>query len=518
MKNAFFQKSLMVLFMDQILLGNDTHMREIVKEGMLDVNMANLNRKYSNQVADISEMDERVMLCCQEAKERAKDSKRSPRPVSSFSSPYKKLLEQTLPQSLAPIIIYTLEEGENFDTVVQPMEQLLLMLGQTFTTAVKDVLDQEVAGERFHLARGLFYKFLEKIVTSELALKPRLKLGNLLKQHTLTKTLIACCLELALHIHHDHVAEVRFPFVLDCYSLNAYDFQKILELVVRHDEGLLGRELVKHLHAVEDQCLGSLIFSPNSQLWRNFGKNNRLPSYQEVKAQAEDKENPSTGVGICLRKFYGLANRRLLVLCKRLSLVDSYSRIWHLAEHSFTRRGGELLRQRNLDLLLLCAVHLHARLEDLRLTFSQIIQEYRRQPHAQSSVYRQVHLGKGQTADIIRFYNKVYLRSMASYGLHLRCDQSPRQSLPQSTKHLSILQEASPNELRLRRNISVSSPPPPKICLSGSCSSVDLSKSVSVSPVSIITEESLNLKRSLSSSEIHADKQPNILRRRTCLN
>ncbi|XP_017031511.1 retinoblastoma family protein [Drosophila kikkawai] len=516
MKNAFFQKALMVLFMDQTLLGNDTHMREILKEGMLDVNLATLNRKYSSHVADISEMDERVLLCCQDAKERNKsspDSKSSPRPASS---PYKKLLDHKLPQSMPPII-KALGEGENYDTIVHPVEKLLIRLGHTFSSAVKDHMNEEVAAERFHLARGLFYKFLQKILASELALKPQLKLGSLLKQYTLTTALIACCLEVALHIHDEQVDQVRFPFVLDCYSLNVYDFQKILELVVRHDEGLLGRVLVRHLHTVEDQCLGTLIFRDNSQLWQHFGKNDRLPSYQEVQTQAEDKENPSTGAGICLRKFYALAHRRLLGLCKRLSLVDAYPRIWHLAEYSFTLKGGELLRQRNLDLLLLCAIHLHARLEDLRLSFSEIIQEYRRQPHAQSSVYRQVSLGNGQTVDIIRFYNTTFVRSMARYGLHLRCEQStPPKSLSPFRKNVTVLMETVPNELRMRGNISVSSPPPPKICLSGSCSSLDLTESINRSPRVIIKEENLNLKRSVSSNEIHADKQPNILRRRTC--
>ncbi|KAH8243447.1 hypothetical protein KR032_007498 [Drosophila birchii] len=520
MKNAFFQKALMVLFMDQTLLGNDSHMREIVKEGMLDINLATLNRKYSSHVADIGEMDERVMLSPQDAKERTKASKSSQRPVSqsnsSSSSPYKKLLDHKLPQSLPSIIlpiIKALGKGENYDTIVYSMEKLIFKLGHTFSTAVKDHMMEQVADERFHLARGLFYKFLQKIVASELAQKPQLKLGNLLKQCTLTTALIACCLELALHIHDEHVDKLRFPFVLDCYSLNAYDFQKILEIVVRHDDNLLGKELVRHLHTLEDKCLGTLIFRANSHLWRNLGKNDRLPSYQEVQTKAEDKENPSTGAGICLRKFYALAHRRLVGLCKRLSLVDAYPRIWHLAEHSFTLRGSKLLRQRNLDLLLLCAIHLHARLEDLRLTFSEIIQEYRRQPHAESSIYRQVSLGNGQTADIIRFYNTTYVRSMSHFGLHLRCDQSsPAKSLADSIKNVTVLHKGSPYELRIRGNISLSLPPPPKICLSGSCSSVDLTESIG-SPLAITKKENLNLKRSVSSNEIHGDK-PNILRRR----
>ncbi|XP_052858556.1 LOW QUALITY PROTEIN: retinoblastoma family protein [Drosophila gunungcola] len=513
-RNAFFHKALMLLFMEQSLVGDDTHMREIIKEGMLDINLGTLNRKYSGHIADISEMDERVLLCFNETKELKKVSHNNSLPASqsSFSSPlYKKLLAQDLPQCLSTVIRKALRKGENGENVVQYVEQTVKKMDQTFAAAAKDYLNAEAAGARFRLARGLYSKFLLKIVAPELALKPQLKISQLLRQRTLTTTLLACCLELALHVHDEHVDGLRFPFVLDCYSLDAYDFQKILELVVRHDQGFLGRELVKHLHVVEDKCLESLILRKSSQLWWNLGE--KLPSYQEVQSEADGKENTSPGAGICLRKFYGLANRRLLLFCQSLCLVDSFPRIWHLVEHSFTMDGGRLLRNRHMDQLLLCAIHLHVRLESLGLSFSMIIQHYRRQPNAQRSVYREVDLGNGQTADVIRFYNSVYVRSMGHYGRHLDCEQS-RKSPQQPKTKLGILQETSANERHMLANISISSPPPPKICQSGSCSSLP-PQSPAASPLP--TSNKPGLKRACSSGDLSDVKRPNILRRRTCI-
>ncbi|XP_017054110.1 retinoblastoma family protein [Drosophila ficusphila] len=512
MKNAFFHKSLMLLFMDQSLVGDDTHMREIIKEGMLDINLGTLNRKYTSHVADISEMDERVLLCYQETKVHERNSYKSPLAASrsSFSPGHKKLLTQDLPQSLPICITKDLGKGEDGEVVVKNVEKTLLKMENTFITAAKNYLDARAAEKRFRLASGLYYEFLMKIVNSELDSKPQLKINHLLRQRTLTTTLLACCLELALHVNDEQVQELRFPFVLDCYSLDAFDFQKIIELVVRHDQGFLGRELVKHLHVIEDECLGSLIFRKASQLWWSLGKN--LPGYQEVQSEADGKENGSTGVDICLRKFYGLANRRLLLLCQSLCLVESFPRIWHLAEHSFTMDGGRLLRNRHMDQLLLCAIHLHVRLEKLRLSFSMIIQHYRRQPHAKRSIYREVSLGNGQTADIIRFYNSVYVKNMGHYGRNLDCEQS-RKSPQQSSRINTILQEMSPNQKCMRANISITSPPPPKICKSGSCSSLP-PDSPAASPLT--TSNSPHLKRATSSNELREVKRPNILRRRTC--
>ncbi|KAH8236805.1 hypothetical protein KR026_011249 [Drosophila bipectinata] len=510
MKKAFFHKALMVLFMDHILLGNNIHMREIVKEGMLDVNLGTLNRKYDTHVADISEMDERVLLCFQELKEKPKDPNASPLSVSTTSTPsstskHKRLLSQSLPLKLATSIVECLkDEGKG---LIKYLEQSLKTMGQKFSAAAKDYITAQMADECFRLASGLYYKFIEKIVTSEMTLKPWLKISKLIKQPILNETLLACCLEVALHVHHEDVQELQFPFILDCYSLDAFDFQKILEVVVRHDQGLLGREMVKHMHALEDECLGSLIFRRGSQLWRSLGKSSHLPGYQDV--QAEGKENASTGAEICLRKFYGLAKRRLTVLCQSIGVVENFARIWHLVEHSFTTKGGQLLRQRSVDQLLLCAIHLNARLQDLRLSFSVIIQHYRRQPHARSSVYREVAMDDGHKADIIRFYNRIYLRSMSTYGRLLHC-QEPLGN--KTKKDTNVLLEASPLEARLARNIFVTSPSP-SICLRESCSALALQTERESSPVS---DAAPNLKRTLSNKELGIIKRPNILRRRTC--
>ncbi|XP_016952633.1 retinoblastoma family protein [Drosophila biarmipes] len=506
MKNAFFHKALMMLFMDQSLVGDDTHMREIVAEGMLDINMANLNRKYTNHVADISEMDERVLLCFQETKERQRDAHLSPLPAVQASSSWsslKKLMSQELPLSLPGSIVKALQKETDGNRVVKYIDQTLLRMEMTFAKAAKDLLDAKAATKRIRLARGLYYKFLLKILAPELAAKPQLKIGQLLKQRTLTATLLACCLEVSLHVHDEQVDALKFPFILDCCTLDAYDFQKILELVVRHDQGFLGREVIKHLHVVEDKCLQSLIFRKTSQLWWNLRQ--RMPSYKDVQSEAEGKENSSTGTDICLRKFYGLANRRLLLLCQSLCLVDSFPHIWHLAEHSFTLEGGRLLRNRHLDQLLLCAIHLHVRLEKLRLTFSMIIQHYRRQPHFLRSVYREVDMGNGQTADIIRFYNSVYVKSMGTYGRHLDCEQSRGTKKP-----LGVLKETPLKERCLRSNISISATPSPKVCQSGSCSSLP-PPSPAASPLP--TQSSPNIKRAASTSELREVKRPNILRR-----
>ncbi|KAH8271396.1 hypothetical protein KR018_008648 [Drosophila ironensis] len=513
MKKAYFHKALVILFMEQSLLGNDSYMREIFKEGMLDVNLGALNRKYSHYVSDINEMDERVLLSYPNSVAKSGDAQSNRLSVSSNESsvsPHRKLLLQKHPQSLSRSLTDILEQRKEGDGVIVHMNKFLEKPGRTFAAAGTGFFNSEGAEERFRLASGLFYQLLERIVHSELKQRPWLNVVKVMNQRLLKETLIACCVELSLQVHDAHVEELRFPFVLRCYCLDAYDFHKIIDMVVRHGHSLFGRSLVRHLHAVQEQCLESLIFSKNSQMWKSLRRRNYMPSYQDV--QPEGKENTATSVDICMRKFYALAKRRLGILCKALGLAEAFPRIWHLAEQSFTHKFGTLLRQRYVDQLLFCAIYMIGRLEKRNVTFSQIIQVYRMQPYARRNVYREVNMDNNRTEDIIGFYNKIYVRVMGSFGRLLQCHKDPSKDTS-SIDATNVLREASLDTLQLRKNISVTSQPSLSTCQTPSQCIFPVKSGLRdhEAPKEVDT-----LKRTLSEKDLTVAKRPNILRRSTC--
>ncbi|EDW66751.2 retinoblastoma family protein [Drosophila virilis] len=525
MKNAFFHKAVMGLFMDQRLLGNDRVMRELIKDGILEVNLASLNRSYAVHVSDISEIDERVLLkhtpsssadkepALREEKQQNNISEANRKLISELTSDTQrdnltKLLTDELPQTLATYISGALSKSD-----VKLLQQSLLEMCDKFESAA--LLKTNTSDSRFNLVRGLYYQLLDKIIAAELRRRPTIKLAQLLiqLQRTFNVALIACCLQLVLHIFEAQDTQLKFPWLLKCFNIDPYEFQKIIELVVRHECGLLTRDLIKHLHDIEAQCLTSLIWQNNSQLWRIYASTG-LPRCQDVQSSSgqENVRAAPGAINICLRKFYHLANQRLAYLCKCLSLLASYTKIWHILEHSIIVHGYELLRERHLDQLLMCAIYLCVRKGQLRISFSDIIQQYRRQPHAQSAIYRAVHLADGQpNTDIITFYNRVYVQRMAEYACDLHCEQSSVGNECASTQR--PLQELT-SKMRLKSNgnntnVFVSPEAMPRICMANGCRA------------KIITETATpkNLKRAHSNEElgkqISTSKRPNILRRRT---
>ncbi|TDG45090.1 hypothetical protein AWZ03_008515 [Drosophila navojoa] len=522
MKNAFFHKAVMGLFMDQRLLGNDRAMRELVKDGILEVNLTSLNRSYAVLVSDISEIDERILLkpttyswneklALRETEKRTKENEADRKIISLLTNATQrdnltKLLTDGLPQSLPVYIGGTLGK-EATNRLEKSLREMCDRLERN------SPLNQDTAECRFNLFRGLYYVLLDKIVGAELRRRPSIKIAQMLKQlqRTFNATLIACCLELVLHIFGTDETQTKFPWVLKCFSIDAYDFQKIIELVVRHESGLLTRDLIKHLQEIETQCVTKLIWQKSSQLWR-YVDSAGLPRFKDVQSSLgqENVRFASGSVPICLRKFYNVANQRLTYFCKCLSLVTSYTQIWHIFEHSIIVHGKELLQQRHLEQLLICAIYLWGRKSQLRITFSDIIQQYRRQPHADSAIYRAVYCADGRpTTDIISFYNRVYIPLMADYAVALQCGQSDAAKETAATSR--PLQELNGNNNKrcLKINIIVSPAAMPRICMANDCKAKIISEREATPK---------NLKRAHSNDELGhpvSSKRPNILRRRT---
>uniref|UniRef100_A0A669BH09 RB transcriptional corepressor like 2 n=1 Tax=Oreochromis niloticus TaxID=8128 RepID=A0A669BH09_ORENI len=101
----------------------------------------------------------------------------------------------------------------------------------------------------------------------------------ILEQDIFHRSLLACCLEIVIFSYRP---PGDFPNVLGIFQLPAYHFYKVIEVLVRAEQGLF-REVVKHLNQVEEQVLESLAWTGDSPLWESLrGAKDHAPSCQEV--------------------------------------------------------------------------------------------------------------------------------------------------------------------------------------------------------------------------------------------
>ncbi|KAM3963302.1 retinoblastoma-like protein 1 [Aphomia sociella] len=138
---------------------------------------------------------------------------------------------------------------------------------------------------------------------------------------------------------------------------------------------------------------------------------------------------PNNSLILFFRKFYSLAVLRMNDLCRRLELTDEElkRKIWTCLEYSIMHQT-QVLKDRHLDQLLLCAVYVICKVSNtqsnrVERTFADIMRYYRQRPLANNHVYRYVLIKKAtetepeKRADLITFYNAVYVPCMQNFVL-----------------------------------------------------------------------------------------------------
>ncbi|XP_072242879.1 retinoblastoma-like protein 2 isoform X2 [Leuresthes tenuis] len=140
-------------------------------------------------------------------------------------------------------------------------------------------MGKDMAVKYFHLAEALYYRILESIIEREKMILGDADLSCILEQDVFHRSLLACCLEI---VTFSYRPPGDFPTVIRTFQLPAYHFYKVIEVLVRAEQGLF-REVVKHLNQVEEQVLESLAWTGDSPLWQSLrAAKDRVPSCQQV--------------------------------------------------------------------------------------------------------------------------------------------------------------------------------------------------------------------------------------------
>lgn len=210
------------------------------------------------------------------------------------------------------------------------------------------------------------------------------------------------------------------------------------------------------------------------------------------------KQRPgASSLNLFFRKFYQVAAVRMKDLCINLGLTseDKQKQIWTIFEYSIVHCTRELMRDRHLDQMLMCAIYVFVKVTKLPSSFSDIMKFYRNQPQSSSHVYRSVFIahrnpveqpkpqqqqeeveggggteprvaptdlagvsmqhGREERGDIILFYNKVYVPLMQDFAIQF--GSGDRRSLilspPPRTPSRSVMQ--SPKQIDGRISLYV---------------------------------------------------------------
>lgn len=302
-------------------------------------------------------------------------------------------------------------------------------------------------GNRFHTVVQVAYFLLGNFYEAERQRKKE-SVENLLTDENFLNSLLACSVEIVNSAYHN---PMQFPWILECFELKAFVFYKIIEPVVQNHRDLLTCHVIKHLQRIEEQCMESYVWVDGSPVWDLLGEDALAPTCEASRAHVGAMGNgvqrnlfatggggdaagasgelvvppelaslhATIGVGgagnggsqpatpkkhsmtMFFRKFYIQAFNRLQTLFKDLEMGDTaqLTEVWTIFEYVIVHHL-ELMRNRHLDQLIMCAVYVYGRTKpDVRnAQFKTIMQKYRNQPHSSSHVYRGVYLGPSTEA------------------------------------------------------------------------------------------------------------------------
>ncbi|XP_072918384.1 retinoblastoma-like protein 1 isoform X2 [Hemitrygon akajei] len=137
----------------------------------------------------------------------------------------------------------------------------------------------DFAIKRLRLAEILYWKILETVMVQESRRNPGKDMTVLLEQDIFHSSLMACCLEIILSSYN---SQRTFPWIIDILNLSPFYFYKVIEVLIRAEEGL-SRDMVKHLNNIEEQILESRAWVHDSALWKALhGAHSQVPTCEEV--------------------------------------------------------------------------------------------------------------------------------------------------------------------------------------------------------------------------------------------
>uniref|UniRef100_A0A670JTT2 RB transcriptional corepressor like 1 n=1 Tax=Podarcis muralis TaxID=64176 RepID=A0A670JTT2_PODMU len=227
-----------------------------------------LNKEYEEYVLTEGDFDERVFLG-----EDAEEEIGTPRKFSTDVPSGKK-------RSFTPSTPLTgrryLREKEQVITPVASATQSVSRL-QSIVAGLKNA--PNFAVNRLKLAEILYYKILETIMVQEMRRLHGKDMSALLEQDIFHRSLLACCLEIVLFAYS---SPRTFPWIIEILNLRPFYFYKVIEILIRSEEGL-SRDMVKHLNSIEEQILESLAWTKDSALWDALqASENKVPTCEEV--------------------------------------------------------------------------------------------------------------------------------------------------------------------------------------------------------------------------------------------
>ena len=278
----------------------------------------------------------------------------------------------------------------------------------------------------------LYLQLLELMLQSEGRKNSTANFSAILHSACFHRSLLASCFESVLFLHN--ICSVAFEEVLQTCQISGFDFWKIITTFCNVDPRM-PIPLKTHFRVIEVRIITSLGWvtsSPVHETLRLLAEKARA-TIAEDSGENEDSESPADSqpelhvtYDLFFRRVLSFTAYRVLTMTEELALPGLLQEDIWAAMKFFLSEKTELLRDRHLDQLILCAVFGVCKARSHPLKFASLLQIYANlNPDEALSVTRQVRLDSGE-GSIIDLYNSTMVPHIRDFTSGHRRSNSAR--------------------------------------------------------------------------------------------
>ncbi|XP_046550341.1 retinoblastoma-associated protein-like [Haliotis rubra] len=365
-----------------------------------------------------------------------------------------------------------------------------------------------IAEQRFTMVKRLYYRVMESMLDMEHERLSTNDFSKLLCSDSFHRSLLAASVEIVLMTYglscNPSLGEIGredsqfcFPWVLNVFNLQAFDFFKVLESYIRA-EPKLTREIIKHLQWVETQILESIAWKEGSSLFSAIENSDIMMTQpQSPSTSSPNSHNTNTAADMylspmhprsgiippsatngtfpvnsspssrgagnpggqdgasapaprrsqSLNLFFSKVGRtgfhKLQKLCTMLEVTkDVQQKIWTCFEYCITNKPA-LMKNRHIDQIMMCSLYGICKVVEKEIKFKAIVHMYRNLANVDQSVYKSAFIHGSEFDSIIGFYNKVFMQNMKTYILQFSVNRPMAPTLSPVPKQMMSPRTAS---------------------------------------------------------------------------
>ncbi|XP_008308676.1 retinoblastoma-like protein 2 [Cynoglossus semilaevis] len=274
------------------------------------------------------------------------------------------------------------------EQITERLKNMLHMFQLHYEDNSVDEKTKELVEKCCHEVPFWYYSILENLVLQEQ--KRKKDVSRTLGDDLFNSCLVTSCLEITMCTNH-----LSCDRLLQILKMESFYYLQVLSLVLQPGV-TLSHSATHHLARTRVEVLVKLVWTKNSLLWKIIKDNkNQLPTCLQAMppSECEDLNNTEVLTELCtnlavdvpprrnsLRRFardvYALMSKRLLKLCSSLNICDEQRlKIWTCFEYSLVN-CSEIMVDRNLDHLLMCAIYIITKVTKLEISLKCIREHY----------------------------------------------------------------------------------------------------------------------------------------------